>query len=93
MDDGKFGAGRAILKKLKENDVSEMCVFVSRYYGGVHLGKRRFEIVSNLTAKAVTQFYKEQHTREKRLARSNSQSSLNSFASLIQSEMETEENK
>ena len=44
-DDGEFGAGRHILSKLREIDAKNVLVCVSRWYGGVELGQKRFNYI------------------------------------------------
>ena len=46
-DDGEVGGGTTILAKLKELGVN-IAVFVARYYDGVHIGKRRFELILDI---------------------------------------------
>ena len=48
-DDGEFGQGRSILNVMKEKAVTEICVYVVRYYGGKHLSNRRYKIAKDLT--------------------------------------------
>ena len=78
-DDGEIGQGRAILNAMKHKNVSNTCVFIVRYYGGKHLGKRRFEIARDLSNSAVqahryTRAIRSQ--RMKTLQRADSQTSL-----------------
>ena len=42
-DDREWGAGRLLLKLLKDNDITGKLVCVTRWYGGVHLGRARFD--------------------------------------------------
>ena len=53
IDDGDIGIGRSILSALKAKEITEMGVFIIRFYGGTHLAKRRFEIAEFLTEKVV----------------------------------------
>ena len=46
---GEHFGGLEILKTLKQQDRKDLAVFVSRIYGGVHLGSKRFRIIKNLT--------------------------------------------
>jgi regulator of replication initiation timing len=48
-DDGEHGAGMVILKKLQESNVTNTIVVVSRFYGGKHMGARRFDCFKNCT--------------------------------------------
>ena len=52
-DDGEIGQGRTILNTLRDKDQKETAVYVVRYYGGVHLGRRRFDIAKDLTKSAI----------------------------------------
>ena len=45
-DDGEWGAGRVLLKVLKDHNVTDKLVCVTRWYGGVHLGKARFDHIT-----------------------------------------------
>ena len=42
-DDGEFGAGRRIMELLRQNNVENTLVCVTRWYGGKHLGPVRFD--------------------------------------------------
>lgn len=52
-DDGDFGLGRTIRDTLQECQAQNVAVFVTRFYGGAHLGSQRFEAVKNLVKSAV----------------------------------------
>ena len=49
IDDGEHAAGHTILGILRKKQLSNICVYVVRWYGGVKLGNHRFEIISHLT--------------------------------------------
>ena len=53
IDGDEFGQGRNILNTIKQKEMEEVCVYVVRYYGGTHLGARRFEIARDLTNTAI----------------------------------------
>lgn len=53
VDDGEFGCGRTILKALKEAQLLNMAVFIVRYYGGKHLGTKRYELFQELSKVAL----------------------------------------
>lgn len=53
MDDGEHGMGRVLLKLLQEQKVTNVAVFVLRYYGGTHIGSARFDIARQLATKAI----------------------------------------
>ena len=42
-DDGEWGAGRLLLKLLRDNHIEDRLVCVTRWYGGSHLGRARFD--------------------------------------------------
>jgi hypothetical protein len=42
-DDGEYGAGQRLLDLLKQHDITDTLVCVSRWYGGKNLGPKRFE--------------------------------------------------
>ena len=86
VDDRDCGMGRAILRSLKEQETNEMAVFIVRYYSGVHLGKRRFEIVEQLTGGVMQAWNTKQMKRLQRTQRQNSQTSLLSIASTVESQ-------
>ena len=56
INDNKIGAGRTILTSLKKRAVTDVCVFIVRWYGGKHLGNRRFQILEMLTESALGTF-------------------------------------
>jgi len=47
-DDREWGAANYILKAMRTEKASGMCV-VSRFFGGIHMGKRRFDIMRDMT--------------------------------------------
>lgn len=51
-DDGEFGAGRALLKTLSDNEVTNTLVMVSRWYGS-KIGPRRFTHINDAGMSAV----------------------------------------
>ena len=90
LDDGDCGIGCSILKVMKQQHSECMAVFIVRYYGKIHLGKQRFEIVEQLSKHAMTECVKKSvsKSRKSRLQRVNSQSSLQPFASAFDSQDE-----
>ena len=83
IDDGDFGISRAMMKAMKQKDVTELAVFIVRYYGNVHLGKRRFEIAEFLTNTAINTWNVKLVKKEQRRERINSQDSFISLASVL----------
>ena len=55
-DDGEVAGGRHILEALKGVDVWNMVVFVVRYHDGPNLGKARFDIIAELSKRAIMSF-------------------------------------
>ena len=53
LDDGDHAIGRRMLEHLIQNDKTNIAVFLIRYYGGQHLGNRRFEIMRSLMDEVV----------------------------------------
>jgi putative IMPACT (imprinted ancient) family translation regulator len=53
-DDGENGAGNIILYYLKANNLNNVVIAVSRYYGGIKLGPDRFKDIK----KALIEFFK-----------------------------------
>lgn len=53
IDDGEHGCGRTMLKVLKEEQLLNIAVIIVRYYGGKHLGIKRFDIFRNLAQEAI----------------------------------------
>lgn len=47
-DDGDFGMGRAARDILQKENAQNIAVFVTRFYGGDHLGPKRFRVVQDL---------------------------------------------
>lgn len=54
-DDGETGAGIRILNLLQKNNVINILIIVTRWYGGIHLGSDRFKHIVN-AAKEVLEF-------------------------------------
>ena len=48
IDDGEHGAGRRLLRYMRENDIDDVAVVISRWYGGTHIGYERFEVMEKL---------------------------------------------
>ena len=57
-DDGEHQAGSKLLKMLRNNNKTQTAVFVVRYYGGIHLQKRRFAIILELAEQALENLQK-----------------------------------
>jgi putative IMPACT (imprinted ancient) family translation regulator len=53
-DDGEIGAAEGILQLMRWNNINNVAICVTRWYGGIHLGNDRFKMV-NQAAKQVLQ--------------------------------------
>jgi putative IMPACT (imprinted ancient) family translation regulator len=52
-DDGEAGAGQVILRELQKTSIVNVCVCVTRWFGGIKLMGDRFRHVQNATRYAV----------------------------------------
>ena len=52
-DDGEYGAGLVIQKRIEEQKMMNRAVFVIRNYGGKRLGPKRFDIIDKLALQAL----------------------------------------
>ena len=52
-DDREWGAGKHILSVLREKNISNTMVVVTRWFGGVHMGAKRFELVKEAASQAL----------------------------------------
>ena len=48
-DDGEHGGARKIMEVMRANNITNKIVIVTRWYGGTHIGKKRFEAIENCT--------------------------------------------
>ena len=55
-NDGETFCGNRILDALKSAGVFNMTIFVVRYYGGEHMGSRRFEIINEMCREAIASY-------------------------------------
>lgn len=55
-DDSEHGAGYKILQTIKDNELSGVALFVIRQYGGIHLGKKRFKHICEVSQGAIDAF-------------------------------------
>ena len=81
IDDKEIGAGRTLLNALKKKSVTNIAVYVVRWYGGKKLGNRRFQILEKLAEAAIGTYQFKIRDRSTRLQRSVSQTLLMSFTS------------
>ena len=80
---GEIGQGRNILSVLRTKDMENICVYVVRYYGRKHLGKRRFEIAKRLANSSIKEFQLTKQSRNARLSRANLGGSQTSLALML----------
>lgn len=52
-DNGEFGSGYRILREIKQSGLDNIAIFLIWYFGGQHLGPRRFVIMKDLVAAAL----------------------------------------
>ena len=52
-DDGEHGAGHRLVKMLHDRNSHNTAVFVTREYGGIHLGTRRFIHIEKVARDAL----------------------------------------
>lgn len=62
--DGEHGAGRHINYLLQRQKVSNVVVFISRIYGGAHLGYKRFQIMEKVLDGAIQTYKSRDLTRK-----------------------------
>ncbi|KAH7192026.1 ribosomal protein S5 domain 2-type protein [Fusarium flagelliforme] len=51
-DDGETGAGSRLLQLMQSMDLWDSMVVVTRWYGGVHLGSKRFRLITAVASDA-----------------------------------------
>jgi hypothetical protein len=54
-DDGDHGLGKYLFRILEEKNLKNAILFVTREYGGVHIGYKRFEIILQLVNQLIRQ--------------------------------------
>ena len=57
-DDREFGAGKRLLKQLRDNDVKNVVLVVSRWYRGQGIGPKRFKILEQVVNDAIHELKK-----------------------------------
>jgi hypothetical protein len=48
QDDGDYGLGRFLLRSMQEKQLDDTVCFLTREYGGVHIGQKRFSVIEQL---------------------------------------------
>ena len=56
-DDGEWGAGKRLLKKLREKGEKNIAVVVSRWHRGQHIGPKRFSLMEQALTEAVKEIH------------------------------------
>ena len=56
-DDGEYGASKKLLQWLLNRGYPNIAVFVTREYGGVHLGQRRFLHIEKAAREALVKAF------------------------------------
>ena len=90
-DDKEIGAGRIILKVLKDKGLKNVCIYVVRYYGGIRLGPRRYKILQMLSEAAIATYTFKSRERHQRLFRADSQESILSQISALSYDKQSQE--
>ena len=52
-DDGEHGAGNRLLRLLREHNETDIVLICTRWFGGVHIGPKRFEHMTNSANEAL----------------------------------------
>jgi putative IMPACT (imprinted ancient) family translation regulator len=61
-DDGEDGAGARLAQLLQMRQEMNVLVVVSRWFGGIHLGPRRFAHITSVAQAALSEFHGEIQT-------------------------------
>ena len=94
IDDKDYGIGRSLLKILKQKEMCCFAIFLVRYYGHTHLGKRRFKIAEILAEHSVKAWFTKLAKSKARATRRVSHSSIGSaISNQYDSQDEAQENE
>ena len=52
-DDGEHGAGNRLVQLLEEEQATDIIVICTRWFGGTHIGPKRFECIKNCSKEAL----------------------------------------
>ena len=55
-DDGEHGSGYNLLKLLRDREMTNMMVIVTRWFGKAHLGPQRFQIIRNCAENTLNSY-------------------------------------
>ena len=53
IDDGEYGAGRSLSTWMTKEKLDNWALIITRQYGGIHLGTRRYDIMRDMAREAV----------------------------------------
>jgi len=53
IDDGEYGAGRSLTTWMTKEKMENWALIITRQYGGIHLGTRRYDIIRDVAREAV----------------------------------------
>ncbi|KAM0343621.1 hypothetical protein ACHAPU_008373 [Fusarium lateritium] len=66
-DDGESGAGSRLLQLMQSMNLWDSMVVVTRWYGGAHLGSKRFRLITAVASDAFARAGMEGNTKEEKL--------------------------
>ena len=55
-DDEEWKAGMILMDLLNQKGLTEVILIVSRKYGGINLGRKRFELIKKVAVNAIDKF-------------------------------------
>jgi putative IMPACT (imprinted ancient) family translation regulator len=58
-DDGEFHAGRLLSQMLEESGAMNQMLIVTRWYGGSHMGNKRFDCIREVATQALSKVHAE----------------------------------
>lgn len=61
LDDGEHGAGRYLANWMKDSKMENICIIITRVYGGQKLGGKRFELMKDAAKAACSELRKQLH--------------------------------
>lgn len=67
IDDGEYGAGRTLLNILHNAKIQNKAIFVTRHYGGQHIGALRFKLIEKVAQAALDKILQQEKDARKPL--------------------------
>jgi putative IMPACT (imprinted ancient) family translation regulator len=58
-DDGEHGAGSHLLRLLRQEQAEDVIVICARWFGGVHIGPKRFDYINGCAKEALSKLLHE----------------------------------